>query len=95
MTTIWKFPIEIADEVLIEAPYGMKPLCVQLQGGTACLWAEVDPSRFKIVHRFFVRGTGHQMNVQEGQHLGTVQMDVLGAPLVFHFFAERKDFPES
>lgn len=45
--TIWKFPFEIDDVVLIEMPHDPQILSVQVQHGQPCIWAlrEAKPWR--------------------------------------------------
>lgn len=87
--TIWKYPIRIVDQQVLELPVGAEPLSVAMQHGDACLWALVDPQpelKKKQV-TVFVRGTGHPMGPAEGaRFIGTVLM--LRGDLVFHIFVK-------
>ena len=83
MKSIWKFGLEVTDEQTVEMPVGAKPLSVQVQHGTPCLWALVDtkaPKQKRIVQIF---GTGHPV-ANEGDYVGTFQTE--GGALVFHTF---------
>ncbi len=83
--TIWKFPLDIDDHVVIRMPRGAEILSADAQSDTLCLWAIVDPSAPKADRHFFVRGTGHPMSVHVPvRHIDTVQM--LGGTLVWHVF---------
>ncbi len=85
--TIWKYPLELDDTVLIAMPAGALPLSVAMQGDTPCLWAAVDSAAARQeVHRFYVRGTGHPLRLDPSacRFLGTLLLQPLG--LVFHVF---------
>lgn len=43
--TIHKYVLEIADRQTIDVPPSFDPLCVQVQDGRLCLWAEVEFDR--------------------------------------------------
>lgn len=84
-TTIWKFEIPVDDTVTINTAGTavVRWLHVEASGSaTLTLWAEVDldEDRSAVVH---VRGTGHPMQGNEGQHIGSV----LAGPFVWHVFA--------
>lgn len=82
---IYKYPIEIEDEVSVEMPLGAEILCVQMQGGHPCIWALVDADEVgKQVKGFIWRGTGHTMPDNHGKYVGTVQLH--GGSLIFHLF---------
>lgn len=91
MYRVYKYTIENLGENEIEVPENFKPLSVQDQQGTLCLWAmvEVDSPKCKrVVH---VIGTG--FDISEGRHfhlvyLGTVQQR--GGEFVWHVFIDRK-----
>ncbi len=59
MNTIWKFPLEIVDNQLVDVPKGSQIIAVDTQLGQLCVWAIVDPDAEMIPHRFSIRGTGH------------------------------------
>jgi hypothetical protein len=83
--TIWKFPAPIDNEVVIHMPKGAKVLCVQMQHGDPCLWAEVDSEAEVEPMRFFWRGTGHSVEFPFlVGYVGTVQM--MDGTLVFHLY---------
>lgn len=86
-TAIWKYPLNIVDEQIIEMPNGASILHVDGQDGRLCVWARVDPEAEKVWRRFSVRGTGH--TVEKGQlaehsprYLGTAEV----GPFVWHVF---------
>ena len=68
MKTIWKFPIAVVDTQEIEMPFNALILCVQVQHGQPCLWAEVGNLQTARSKRpkwksaqIAVYGTGHPM----------------------------------
>lgn len=84
---VWKFPIEQPSRVVnIEMPVGARPLYVDEQRGTVCLWALVNPAAPKETRRFRCAGTGHPINEAEDtlKHVGSWQMR--GGAMVFHLF---------
>lgn len=86
MKTIWKYPLEITDEQVVEMPQGANILSVQSQGSQLCLWAIVFPNRASMRERTItIYGTGHAMRTDcEEKFLATVQQD--GGALVWHVF---------
>ena len=72
--TIWKFPLEITEEQLVEIPRAARPLSVQFQGDGLVLWAMVDPAEALIVQRIAILGTGEDATwLKDWTYLGTVQ----------------------
>ncbi len=87
MKTIYKYPIEIDDEVIVQIPEGGKILAVQEQHGIVCLWALVDTLDPLTERKFYVRGTGHSCaGLEETKYVGTFQLN--GGALVFHLFED-------
>lgn len=92
--SIWKFPIQINDNVTISMPQGAEILTVQTQqigkfnpDKTPCLWALVNPNNATEERSFEVFGTGHPMHCDMGvdrKYIGTFQ--IRGGELVFHVF---------
>lgn len=89
--TIWKFPFETADEVIISMPKGAEVLTVQIQGGLPCLWAIVDLGAVVFAPvKFRIFGTGHPLptygpdETPLGKYVGTYQQ--AGGALVWHVF---------
>ena len=83
---IWKFPFSVHDRIGLTMPHGAKPLTVQMQNATACLWALVDVTAPVSVRKFRLYGTGHEHDEISGEYVGTFQMD--NGALVFHLFEE-------
>lgn len=85
MTTIWKFPFAVGDDISIKMPACAEVLSVGVQDNTACVWARVDPAWPERVYHFRMYGTGHPLNPHDvGRFVGTIQM--AGGALVFHVF---------
>lgn len=70
--------------VQISMPEGAKLLTVQDRHGHICLWAQVDMSRPHVMRTFDVAGTGHALNADAGDYIGTVQ--AMGGALVLRVF---------
>ena len=90
MRTIWKFPLKVTSEQIIEAPPPFNVLSVAEQGGILCLWAMVDPQGMKQQWRIIIKGTGHTFPTGEVTteiFVGTVLTS--GMELVWHVFAKR------
>lgn len=84
MQTIWKFPLEIADEQTVSMPAGAEPLFAGMQGGTPCVWAAVDTEAAKEPVRFFVIGTGNPMPDDAVLYIGSV----FDRSFVWHIYTE-------
>ena len=84
MNAVWKFPLKLLFSQEVEMPVGARPLCVQVQHGTPCIWAQVDPSTSgRTSRRVTLAPTGYQFEqAPPGDYLGTVQM----GELVFHVY---------
>jgi hypothetical protein len=82
MLTIYKYKLEIVDEIIIDMPRGARPLGVQTQGvlplahsGLPYVWAMVDTTAPVVRHRFALRGTGHDCaGLDVASYVGTFQL---------------------
>ena len=81
--TVWKFPIPIADDFVLKMPRDAEILFVGNQGDQACLWARVVPDRRVEDRRFYLRGTGHPIDL-DCKHVGSFML--YAGNLVFHIF---------
>lgn len=85
---IWKFNADLqqGDEVHIEMPKGAEVLSLQVQHGSAVLWAMVNPDERikKERRRFKWVPTGGEVPRGGRFFVGTVQLE--GGALVFHLF---------
>ena len=88
MKKIWKFPLELADEQVIQVPAGADILCVQVQLDVLCMWALVDPSAKLVTERFYVFGTGWEVpeEITGLNYVGTVQINE--GHEIYHIFRE-------
>ena len=86
MKTIWKFTLTGHPGTLIslDMPAGAKILDCQPQLGVPTIWAIVDPAHGLVKRRFFVFGTGWNMEDFDGKlvHIRTFQDGVF----VWHVF---------
>ena len=89
MKTVFKYPLQVKDKQEIQMPVGAEILCVQVQGGTPCLWAKVDTeAAYDIKRTIRIYGTGHHINQDEPlDYIGTFQLE--NGVLVFHVFELR------
>jgi len=95
-TTVYRYPLKLEDEQVIEMPAGAEILHVarrenhRVMLGVAGvhdaieLWARVDPDQPVQPRHIRVAGTGHLLGDDELVHLGTVQ--TAEGRLVFHIF---------
>ena len=86
MKTIWKYPLELKDEQIIEVPVSSEFLHVGLQNDKICLWALVNSnSNYPLVKKtILIRGTGHDIGgyYTKKDYIGTVQQ----GQFVWHVF---------
>lgn len=97
-TTVYRYPLKLEDEQVIEMPAGAEILHVARREnhhvvlGVAGvqdaieLWARVDPEEPLRPRHIRVAGTGHLLGSAELVHLGTVQISE--GRLVFHVFEQ-------
>lgn len=83
--TIWKYPLHQIGEVMqTEIPRSARLLTVQLQGQMPTLWALVEKDApYTDTRQIILIGTGHDIDHELGNYLGTVQMNI---GLVWHAF---------
>lgn len=82
MKTVYKYALPITDEPKpILLPADAPIVLIEVQGGSLCMWVELDPED-TVVERFFcVHGTGHPI-VDTRRHRGSTQM----GSLVWHVY---------
>lgn len=90
MKTIWKFPLSSEGEQLIKMPQGCAVLCAQVQHDIPCVWAVVDTDAPTVKRRFRIFGTGHPINEDDLQFVGTFQLS--GGGLVFHLYMDGQEY---
>lgn len=73
--TIWKFPVQVKPDFVVEIPSGGEVLSVQVQYMEPVMWVMVDPDAPKEQRRFTVKGTGHHFDISDlGRFIGTFQL---------------------
>lgn len=82
MKTIWKYGFENGPSVTHSMPKGAQILHVDVQESIICFWALVDSDAQFELRDFQVFGSGHPIDVQIKEHLGTVLVD----QFVWHVF---------
>ena len=84
---IWKFPLKATDKQTIEMPGIARVLCVQVQNGTPCLWADgCHEDALQVARTFSTYGTGHPMPKKPGRYIGTFQVE--RGTLIFHVYED-------
>lgn len=84
MKTVYKFPFEYADFVMIEMPEGAEILCVDIQTGPV-LWALVDPAAPLRTRSFRFAGTGHPVE-DNVRYIDSCIEEQGGMEFVWHLF---------
>lgn len=85
MKTIWKYRLDVADEISVEMPVGAKVLTARDQGDDICVWALVDQDQMQMrAKTFIVVPTGRQIDEAGLRYVGTAY--VRGGMLIFHIF---------
>lgn len=86
MLKVFKYPIPINDDAVMELPEGARILHVDAQRGQPMLWALVNPDAPMEKRKFRFAGTGHQIieNPDSLIHQGTFKLH--GDDLIFHIF---------
>ena len=90
--TIWKFPLDIADEQIVVAPQGSKFFSVIEQLGRLTAYAVVRPDAPQDTFTFQVRGTGHPIQEwlpRDYSYLGTAKTGTELISFVWHVFVEK------
>lgn len=83
MKTVWKFPFQIHDSVLLTMPVGAEVLSLQVQDDRPCFWALVDPQAPREPRSFIVHETGTTISdTSLGRFVGTFQTS--GGAFVWH-----------
>lgn len=76
MKTIYRYVLVIEDEQDVNMPFGHRILSVKRHREHPSrleMWALVDTDTPSTVKKISIRGTGHPMQGNEGQFIGTVQ----------------------
>lgn len=82
MKTIWKIPLTLAAQQIIEVPAAAHFLHIGIDGeGSRCLWFAVDPAAGKSEMEIIKVGTGRDLP-HVGDFIGTIIQD----GDVWHYF---------
>lgn len=81
--TIWKFPLPpMGDYLVLEMPRGAEILLFAVQDLVPTLWARVEPDAPLEERQFRFAGTGHPIEWDVGDHVGSC----FQGPFVWHLF---------
>lgn len=82
---VWKFPIDIISRPILHMPQGAQIVKVDTQQGEPFVWALVNPTNEKEERRFYLAGTGHEIeDIDSKTHVGSFFM--AEQRLVWHLF---------
>jgi len=70
---IHKYKLHAGGENIINMPKGAKILCVQLQGDSLCLWAEVSLHKPIVQRTVVAYCTGETLSTEDKKYISTVQ----------------------
>lgn len=85
MNVVYKYQLPLQDNFQLHLPEGARCLSVQVQYGTPCLWALVNPEAPVEKRQFRMAGTGHPIELVESlSFIDTFQLE--GGSLIFHVF---------
>ncbi len=82
MSTVYKYPFQVDDDVRIDMPIGAEILLIETQNGVPTIWAQVNPKATYVTRRFRVVGTGHPFESDRVKHVGSFQQP----PFVWHLY---------
>jgi len=86
--TIWKYPLRVVDSQSVVMPRDAEILCVNVQGESLCVWAEVVPEGCREHRHFEIRDTGQPIDpAMDKKYLGT---GFLADGLVVHVFEKTR-----
>lgn len=85
MKTIWKYRLDVSDEISVSMPVGAKVLTARDQGDDICVWALVDQDQMQMrAKTFIVVPTGRQIDERGLSYVGTAY--IRGGRPIFHIF---------
>lgn len=95
MRTVFKYELEVTDEQWVEWPEFTTPLCVQVQHGKPCIWADVETEQVPGKRLIVIKGIGHPVRKDGGdedgsslEYLGTFQLH--DGAFVGHVFVDNE-----
>lgn len=90
MGVVYKYQLVVTDRQKVTMPKDAKVLTIQVQNGTPCIWAMVEPKNPEEEVTIRIHGTGHNISDTERlEYIGTFQWRNYG--FVFHAFKEKQD----
>ncbi len=83
---IYKYPFVINNEVILDMPSLARILTVQVQKGTPCLWALINPAAEFQKRVLRIYGTGHDIpeSLTNLTYISSIQL--ASETLIFHVF---------
>ena len=84
MKKIWKYEIPIAEEFVLDLPFGADILAVHTQRDKPMIWAMVDSFNSIENRKFSVQATGPEFKEYDKVYIGTFYL--AQESLVFHLF---------
>ena len=83
---IYKYTLAMADEQVIDMPFGAEILSAQMQNEQLCMWALVSPNHRDEAVTLCVVGTGNPFpDARQCKFVATVQ----DKPFVWHIFVKK------
>lgn len=92
---IFKYPLKIKSEQIIEMPLGYQILTVQIQGEVPYLWVIVDKNEKQIIDcKIRIVGTGYCFDNHLLDYIGTFQLSSfkISNNYVWHVFRDDSPF---
>ena len=94
MKQIWKFPLTITDEQVLQMPFDAELLSIGLQNiglqnRQLCLWAAIEDSNDLEGRTIKIVGTGHPFSDRDYNYMAFIGT-VVAAPFVWHVFEKVK-----
>ena len=81
---IWKYRLEVKNQIELEIPKDALILTVQVQGDVPCMWAMVNPANDTEIRTFRIIGTGHSIADGALNYIDTFQLQ--GGAFIGHLF---------
>lgn len=86
MKTVYKYPFDVDDEIVIRLPIGAEILKLDVQRGQPCLWALVAPTAETEQRNFRLAGTGHPLPDWNRTWRFIDSFQMLDGDLVYHLW---------
>jgi hypothetical protein len=88
MKRVFKYPIQIADTILMAIPQNAEILSVQLVSNETVVYVLIDPDEPVAARKIYCCGTGHDIKQDNLRYISTVVYR--NGVLVFHFFEDQR-----